>query len=183
MSNCKLRWSELGLVDYEECFKLMQQFTHHRDNDSEDLILSLEHNPVITVGPTTEPLNELDIKIPIIKTNRGGKATYHGPGQWIIYTLIDLRRLGITASQLVSILEDTVIASLRVFGIHAYANPNARGVYIKQQKIASIGIRISKGCSYHGLSFNLDMDLSPFNAFSVCGNEHLTMTQFSKFKL
>ena len=183
MHHQQLKWVTCPISHYEKTYQFLKQYTDERHTGTQDIILLLEHHPVITIGPTTlhEHIKE-DRQIPIFKTNRGGKATYHGPGQLIIYPLLDLKRLGIKPSLLVHLLEETMIACCRVFNVEAVSNPAARGVYIKGKKIGSVGLRISKGCSYHGASFNIDMDLQPFKNIVTCGMDNLEVTQLSEFK-
>ncbi len=168
----------LGLTDYEATWKAMQAFTAARDAKTPDELWLTEHPPVYTLG-----LNKKDVTpplrrdIPLVSTDRGGKITYHGPGQIVIYLLIDLKRRSLTVRQLVSKMEEAVIAMLAEYGITAQARADAPGVYVQGRKIASLGLRLKNGCCYHGLSLNVDMDLTPFEAIDPCGYKGLQVTQ------
>ncbi len=159
----------------------MQDFTIQRETDTSDELWIVEHPPVYTLGLNGKRehllLNTHDI--PVIHCDRGGQITYHAPGQVIIYTLLDIKRLNINIRQLVSLLEQTMIDTLAYYGIVAIAKADAPGVYVKGKKIGSIGIRIKQHCSYHGLSFNNDMDLTPFNFINPCGYKDLKVTQLA----
>jgi len=156
----------------------MQAFTVQRGADTPDELWLTEHPPVYTQG-----LNRKDMRppsrddIPLVLTDRGGKITYHGPGQIVLYLLLDLKRNGLTVRQLVDRMEGAVIALLAEYGIAAQGRPDAPGVYVNECKIASLGLRLKNGCCYHGLSLNVDMDLSPFNAIDPCGYRGLQVTQ------
>lgn len=161
---------DLGLVDYEPVVNEMREFTLGREADTEDQLWLLEHQPVFTQGVNGNPSHLLNPhNIPVVNTDRGGQVTYHGPGQLIAYTLIDLRRSQSGVRQMVSCLERTVIAMLAAFDIDAYARQDAPGVYIDDRKIASLGLRVKRGACYHGVSFNIDMDLTPFSYINPCG--------------
>lgn len=172
------RIKHLGLTDYSATWRAMQAFTLHRNADTPDEIWVTEHPPVYTQG-----LNKKDAKpparqdIPVVETDRGGKITYHGPGQLVIYLLLDMKRSGLSVRQLVSQLENAVICLLREYGISAKADAKAPGVYVSGKKIASLGLRLKNGCCYHGLSLNVDMDLSPFSAIDPCGYQGMAVTQ------
>ncbi len=158
----------------------MRTFTQQRNTDSADEFWLVEHPPVYTLGLNGDPAHVLDHgNIPIIKVDRGGQVTYHGPGQVIIYLLVDLRRLGLGVRDLVRKLEQAQISFLNHHGIHAETDPNAPGVYVADHKIASLGLRVSRGCSYHGIAFNLEMDLSPFKHINPCGFPGLQVTQLT----
>lgn len=173
---------ELGLVDYEQCWQSMQSFTEQRRKDTPDEVWLLEHPPVFTQGQNGKPEHVLQAgTIPIIKTDRGGQVTYHGPGQVIAYTLIDIQRKGWGVRRLVNSLEKSVIDLLADFHLKAGAKKEAPGVYIDNKKICSVGLRVRKGCSYHGLAFNVDMDLSPFKQINPCGFSQLEMTQLTHY--
>lgn len=168
----------LGIRSYVEVWQAMRQFTDSRDKTSPDQLWVLQHYPVYTQGLKGRSENILDPEsIPVIQTDRGGQSTYHGPGQLIIYTLIDLNRKRIGARVLVSSLERAIIEMLEQYGVSAFSIPKAPGVYVAGKKIASIGLRIRKGCSYHGLSCNVSMDLSPFKGIHPCGYPGLEVTQ------
>jgi len=161
---------DLGLVDYEPVVTQMREFTLSRAADTEDELWLLEHNPVFTQGANGDPSHVLDtFQIPVIETDRGGQVTYHGPGQLVAYTLIDLRRIKSGVRQMVSCLENTVISMLADFDITAHARQDAPGVYIDERKIASLGLRVKRGACYHGVSLNIDMDLKPFSYINPCG--------------
>lgn len=177
----------LGLTRYESIWRAMQAFTLARDVDTQDEIWLTEHTPVYSLG-----LNKKAVRmparddIPLVETDRGGKITYHGPGQAVIYVLLDLKRYQLSVKELVSLLEQSVIAFLAKHDIHAFVLANAPGVYVKNQqqetaKIASLGLRIKQNCSYHGLSVNVDMDLSPFAAIDPCGYAGLPVAQTKDF--
>jgi lipoyl(octanoyl) transferase len=171
---------DLGLQDYESTWQAMQQFTQNRDAETPDEIWITEHPAVYTLGlngKTEHLLNTGDI--PVINTDRGGQVTYHGPGQLVVYTLLDIKRLNLGIRQLVTVLEQAMINALAQFGITAVARADAPGVYVDGCKIGSIGLRIKKNCSYHGLSINNRMDLSPFNHINTCGYPGLEVTQLA----
>jgi lipoyl(octanoyl) transferase len=169
---------QLGLRPYAETWQAMRDYTDRRGPDSPDQLWLLEHPPVFTLGQAGKPEHLLNPDtIPVVKTDRGGQVTYHGPGQLVAYLLLDLRRAGLGVRGLVSLLEQTVIRLLAELGIEAKARRDAPGVYVNNAKIASIGLRVRRGCSYHGLSLNLDMDLSPFARINPCGYPGLPVTQ------
>jgi lipoyl(octanoyl) transferase len=156
----------------------MQIFTMGRNADTVDELWWGEHFPIFTQGISSKKEHLLSIgDIPVVQVDRGGKITYHGPGQLIIYCLVDIRRLGLSVRALVTALEQSVIELLEAYHIIAHALPKAPGVYIGESKIASLGLRIWQGCTYHGLSFNVEMDLEPFNRINPCGIAGLRMTQ------
>jgi lipoyl(octanoyl) transferase len=158
----------------------MQTFTQHRRADTDDEFWLVEHFPVFTQGLNGKARHILDPgDIPIIQIDRGGQVTYHGPGQVVIYLLIDLRRRGLGVRRFVTHIEQAMIDFLGQYGINAKADPVAPGVYVAERKIASIGLRVRRGCSYHGLAFNLNMDLSPFKRINPCGHQDLQMTQLA----
>ncbi|WP_026603733.1 lipoyl(octanoyl) transferase LipB [Methylomonas sp. 11b] len=170
----------LGRQDYLGVWQAMQQFTAERDSDTADQIWIVEHPPVYTLGLNGKREHLLKANaIEIVESDRGGQVTYHGPGQLVIYILCDLRRLSKGPRQMVTILENSVIDTLRQYGIAAQAQPKAPGVYVNQQKIASLGLRIKHGCCYHGLSINNDMDLAPFADINPCGYAGLQVTQLA----
>jgi len=161
---------DLGLVDYQSTVNAMQSFTLERDAETEDELWLLEHHPVFTQGANGDPSHILmDSTIPIVTTDRGGQVTYHGPGQLVVYTLVDIRRAKMGVRQMVTHLEQTVTNILAHYDIDAYARPDAPGVYVDEQKIASLGLRVKRGACYHGLSLNIDMDLVPFSYINPCG--------------
>lgn len=166
--------------DYQSCWQAMQTFTNQRTEETIDEVWLLEHAPVFTQGQNGKPEHVLAPgNIPIIQTDRGGQVTYHGPGQLMVYTLIDLKRKKMNVRELVSILEQTVIDLLAEYDISALAKREAPGVYVNDMKICSIGLRIRRGCSYHGIAFNVAMDLEPFSRINPCGFSQLKMTQFA----
>jgi lipoyl(octanoyl) transferase len=168
----------LGRTEFETTWRAMQDFTSVRDHQTPDQLWITEHPPVYTLG-----LNRKDVRmpsradIPVVNTDRGGKITYHGPGQIVIYVLIDLQRKGINVRQLVSALENSVVRLLAEFNIDSSSRADAPGVYVQDKKIASVGLRLKNQCCYHGLSLNVHMDLSPFNAIDPCGYKGLEVTQ------
>lgn len=170
-----------GLQDYTTVWQAMQEFTLRRTADTPDELWLVEHPPVYTLGLSGKREHLLfdSVDIPVIHTDRGGQITYHAPGQVIIYTLLDIRRLNINIRELVSLLEQIMIETLAYYGIVGVAKINAPGVYVKGKKIGSIGIRIKNHCSFHGLSFNNDMDLAPFSYINPCGYKDLKVTQLA----
>ncbi|BCE00226.1 lipoyl(octanoyl) transferase [Marinicellulosiphila megalodicopiae] len=170
----------LGLVSYVPTFEAMQQFTINRDETSQDQIWLLEHHPVFTQGQAGKPEHMLAPgDIPVVQADRGGQVTYHGPGQFVAYVMIDIKRRKIGVRELVTALEESLVQVLARYDIQAYPKPDAPGVYVNEDKIASLGLRIKKGRSYHGLALNVDMDLSPFNRINPCGYQGLNMTQMA----
>jgi len=172
---------QLGQQDYQSTWQAMKQFCLCRDRDTADEVWFVEHPAVFTQGVSGKAehiLNSSDI--PIVQSDRGGQVTYHGPGQLVMYVLFDLRRLDIGIRALVDVLENITIAGLKQYGLLAIARKDAPGVYIDDKKIASLGLRVKKGCSYHGLSMNIDMDLTPFSFINPCGYEGLEVTQLSE---
>lgn len=160
----------LGLVDYQSTCDAMRTFTAQRDDVTQDELWLVEHSPVFTQGLNGKDEHVLDSgNIPVIKTDRGGQITYHGPGQLIAYTLFDLKRLNIGVREMVSRMEKSVITMLDEIGIQAKARADAPGVYVEQRKIASLGLRVRHGACYHGLSMNISMDLLPFSYINPCG--------------
>lgn len=167
----------LGLQSYQTMLAQMQEFTQQRDANTPDEIWIVEHTPVYTLGLNGKPEHLLKpTDIPVIKSDRGGQITYHGSGQLVIYTLIDINRRRLNIRQLVTLLEQAMISSLAQYGITAVAKAEAPGVYVDGKKIGSIGLRVKKGCCYHGLSLNNNMDLSPFDAINTCGFAGLEVT-------
>lgn len=174
---------KLGCVPYINTFEAMKAFTTSRTKTQEDELWVLEHAPVYTVGMAgkQEHFPREDNQIPIIRIDRGGQITYHGPGQVIIYLLLDLRRRTIKIRELVRLMEQAVINLLKHYNIQAEARPDAPGVYVDGAKIAALGLRIQNGCSYHGISLNVKMDLSPFHVINPCGYAGLKVVQLSDF--
>ncbi|MDM7858128.1 lipoyl(octanoyl) transferase LipB [Thiopseudomonas acetoxidans] len=170
----------LGMVPYEPVWHAMQHFTDTRDEQNLDEIWLLEHPAVFTQGQAGKAEHLLmPGDIPVVQVDRGGQVTYHGPGQLVAYVLIDVRRAQMGVRELVSKLETTLVKLLAGYGIEAYAKPDAPGVYVGQAKIASLGLRIRRGCSFHGLALNVDMDLQPFQRINPCGYQGLAMTQMA----
>ena len=169
---------QLGLQDYRPVWQSMTDFTNQRTPETPDELWLVEHPPVFTQGQAGKPEHLLlPGEIPVIQTDRGGQVTYHGPGQLVAYPLLDLRRLKMGVRDLVSAIEQAIVATLAVYGIEAYPKPDAPGVYVAGDKIASLGLRVRRGCSFHGLALNVDMDLEPFQRINPCGYEGLAMTQ------
>lgn len=167
----------LGRVDYEPTWRRMQRFTDGRDAETPDALWLLEHPPVFTLGQNARPEHVLDAgAIPVVPVDRGGQVTYHGPGQVVAYPLVDLRRRGLGVRTMVSLLENAVIDLLAAHGVEACARPDAPGVYVKNAKIAAVGLRVRRGCTYHGLSFNVAMDLEPFTRINPCGYAGMEVT-------
>lgn len=172
------RIRHLGLVEYEPTFRAMQDFTAGRSAETPDELWIVEHPPVYTLGQAGKPEHILeDVGIPVVKIDRGGQVTYHGPGQVVIYLLLDLQRLKIKVRELVTAIEQAVIDFLAAHGVIAVRRDGAPGVYVGDAKIAALGLKIKNGCSYHGLSLNVDMDLYPFTAINPCGYAGLKVTQ------
>lgn len=186
----------LGMVDYAETWRAMQDFTNQRGPDTPDELWVLEHPPVYTVGLSgrDQHLPRIDPKatmrdahfdpasIPVMRVDRGGQITYHGPGQAVVYTLVDLNRRGLKVREMVGLLEEGVIAFLAERGVHGHRKEGAPGVYIhrlgkSEAKIAALGLKIRKGCSFHGVSLNVDVDLDPFLAIDPCGYPGLAVTR------
>ena len=169
---------DLGRTSYEPVFAAMQAFTATRGAATADELWFTEHEPVFTQGQAGKERHVLAAgDIPVVQTDRGGQVTYHGPGQIVGYLLFDLRRMGLSVRGLVSGIEDAVVEVLRSYGIVAAARPDAPGVYVAGAKIAALGLRVRRHCSYHGLCFNIDMDLEPFQRINPCGLTNLKVTQ------
>ena len=172
---------ELGLRPYQQVWHDMQLFTDQRSDSTEDELWLLQHPSVYTLGKNGKPEHILDSgHIPVVKSDRGGQVTYHGPGQVIVYTLLDLNRMHIGVRELVTRIENSVIKLLEDYGISAVARKDAPGVYVDGRKIAALGLRVRKGRSFHGLALNVDMDLEPFARINPCGYEGLEVTQLSE---
>jgi len=173
------RVRQLGLSDYVESWHAMRELTASRTETTSDEIWVLEHHPVYTLGVAgrSEHLPRVSGPIPVVHVDRGGQITYHGPGQVVVYLLLDMRRRGLTVRPLVRIMERAVINLLAHYGIAAEGRMNAPGVYVEGSKIAALGLRVKNGCCYHGIAFNVDMDLAPFYAIDPCGYPGLAVTQ------
>lgn len=171
----------LGRVGYQATLTSMKHFTDRRHAATDDEIWLLEHMPVFTLGLNADRAHLLSPgDIPVVQADRGGQVTYHGPGQLVAYTLIDLKRARLGIRDLVCALESAVIDTVAQFGIHAAARRDAPGVYVDGRKLASVGLRVRRGCSYHGLALNVAMDTEPFQRINPCGFENLTVTQLSE---
>lgn len=169
---------QLNTMDYSEVWQAMKTFTDNRDNSTPDELWLVEHPPVFTQGQAGKAEHLLvpgDIEV--IKADRGGQVTYHGPGQLVVYVLINLRRKKIGIRQLVTLIENSIVSTLTDYDITAYPKADAPGVYVDEKKIASLGLRVRKGCSFHGLAMNVNMDLSPFLRINPCGYAGLEMVQ------
>jgi len=172
-----VRLKRLGLVDYAGTWRSMRDFTDRRGPDTEDELWLLQHPPVFTQGRSGSAEHLLcPGDIPVVASDRGGRVTYHGPGQWVVYILADLRRRKLGVRALVDLIEQSVVAVLAERGIAAAPRRDAPGVYVNGAKIASLGLRVRRGCSYHGLALNVDMDLEPFSRIDPCGYRGLTVT-------
>lgn len=173
---------DLGVADYQEVLTAMREFTDKRDENTPDEIWLVEHPPVFTQGQAGKAEHILNAgDIPVIQSDRGGQVTYHGPGQLVAYTLFDVRRAKLTVRKLVSHLENAVIALLADYNIKAHARRDAPGVYIDNAKICSLGLRLRRGYSYHGLALNVAMDLEPFSRINPCGYKDLPVTDIQHF--
>jgi lipoyl(octanoyl) transferase len=168
---------DLGRQAYEPVWRAMQHFTDVRDATTADELWVVEHDPVFTLGQAGKSEHVLAAgDIPVVKVDRGGQVTYHGPGQIVIYPLLDLRRLGIGVRDYVCLIEQAIIDTLDEWNIGAQRRDGAPGVYVGDAKIAALGIRVRRGCSFHGLAFNVDMDLEPFRRINPCGYQGLQVT-------
>lgn len=168
---------QLGVQPYEQVFEAMKAFTDQRDDSTADEVWLVQHPPVFTQGQAGDAEHVLAPgDIPVVQVDRGGQVTYHGPGQIVAYPMINLRRRGIGVRELVTGIEDSLVATLEAFGIEAFAKADAPGVYTAEhEKIASLGLRVRRGSSYHGLALNVDMDLEPFSRINPCGYQGLRM--------
>lgn len=183
MSQDTIQIRQLGLQPYEPISQAMHDFTNTRDETTADEIWLVEHQRVFTQGQAGKAEHVLvPGDIPVIQSDRGGQVTYHGPGQQVMYVLLNLKRRKLGVRELVTILEQTVVNTLAELGIEAYPRADAPGVYVDGRKICSLGLRIRKGCSFHGLALNIDMDLSPFLRINPCGYAGLEMTQVSALR-
>lgn len=173
----------LGIADYEPTLRAMREFTLARGANTADEIWLLQHPPVYTLGVAgkSEHLPRIDNGIPVVRIDRGGQITYHGPGQVVAYLLLDLKRRGLSVRPLVRRIEQAVIDLLADYGIAALGRPDAPGVYVNDAKIAALGLRVRNGCCYHGLALNVDMDLTPFHAINPCGYPGMAVTQLREF--
>lgn len=170
----------LGVADYESTWRAMQAFTAQRSGDTSDEIWLLQHPPVYTQGLAGKPEHLLTTPtIPVVKTDRGGQITYHGPGQIVAYVLLDLQRKGIGVKELVRRIEQSIIDALSAYGLDAERRIGAPGVYVRGAKIAALGLRVKNGCSYHGLALNVAMDLAPYQAINPCGYAGMAVTDLA----
>ena len=175
-----IKIKEKGLQDYNSTWQEMVSFTENRGNHTEDELWTLEHRSVFTQGLSGKSEHLLkETEIEVIKSDRGGQITYHGPGQLIVYCLIDIKRLGIGVKQMVSIIEKSIIDLLSDYSISSHKIPGAPGVYVDGSKIAALGLKVKRGKTYHGLSLNVDMNLSPYSLINPCGYKDLKITQIS----
>jgi lipoyl(octanoyl) transferase len=178
----KILVRHLGLQHYEPVSQAMHDFTDSRDDNTPDEIWLVEHLPVFTQGQAGKAEHVLvPGDIPVIQSDRGGQVTYHGPGQQVMYVLLNLKRRKLGVRELVTLLEQTVVDTLAEYGIDAHPRADAPGVYVGEMKICSLGLRIRKGCSFHGLALNINMDLSPFLRINPCGYAGMEMTQMHQW--
>ena len=178
-NDIEIRLKQFGLIDYQQSYQAMRQFADERDESSLDEIWLLQHPPVYTQGTACDIATLLPSDIPVVKTDRGGQITYHGPGQWVMYPLLNLRRHAIGVKSLVNRLEQGVIDLLAESLVDGQRLENAPGIYVDGDKIAALGLRLRRGNSYHGLSLNVDMDLTPFKNIDPCGYQGLQVTQMA----
>lgn len=170
-----------GAADYLATFEAMKQFTDSRTGATPDEFWLLQHPRVFTQGQAGKAEHVLAPgDIPVIQVDRGGQVTYHGPGQWVLYLLVDLRRRNLGVRQLVTLIEESLVELLAAYGIAAAPRADAPGVYVNGDKIASLGLRVRRGCSYHGLALNVDLDLEPFQRINPCGHEGLRATSMAE---
>lgn len=178
----KILVRHLGLQPYEPVSQAMHDFTDMRDDTTPDEIWLVEHLPVFTQGQAGKAEHLLMTgDIPVIQSDRGGQVTYHGPGQQVMYVLLNLKRRKLGVRELVTLLEQTVVNTLAEYGIDAHPRADAPGVYVGERKICSLGLRIRKGCSFHGLALNINMDLTPFQRINPCGYAGMEMTQMRQW--
>ena len=168
---------KLGMVDYETTLAQMKTFTDSRTQDSADELWLLQHPRVFTQGQAGKAEHVLAPgDIPVVQADRGGQVTYHGPGQWVLYLLVDIKRHRLGVRALVDLIENSLLQLLAEYGIDGAARPDAPGVYVRGDKIAALGLRVRKGCSYHGMALNVDLELEPFTRINPCGFEGLQVT-------
>jgi lipoyl(octanoyl) transferase len=173
---------QLGLSDYESVWHAMQDFTDQRDESTVDELWLVQHPPVFTQGQAGKAEHVLAPgDIPVVQVDRGGQVTYHGPGQIVAYPLVDIRRSGVGVRDFVNCIEESIIQVLHHYGVNGVRREGAPGVYVNGEKIASVGLRVRQGRTFHGLSFNIDMDLEPFRRINPCGYEGLVVTQLKAF--
>ena len=179
-----MKMRRLGLVEYAPTYRTMRRFTEERGPDTPDELWLVQHPAIYTVGIAGRSdhfprENSIPNPIPVERVDRGGQITYHGPGQAIVYTLLDLARRKLTVRSLVRLLEQSVIDRLAAYNVRAERRPGAPGVYVDGAKVAALGLRVRRGCCYHGIALNVDMDLTPFSAIDPCGYPGLAVTQTS----
>ena len=178
----RLRIRRLGLADYEPVWRAMQDYTDSRDADTDDELWLVEHPPVFTQGQAGKAEHVLAPgDIPVIQVDRGGQVTYHGPGQIVAYPLVDLKRIGVGVRDFVSRIEEAIIRVLAQYGVAGERLEGAPGIYVGGDKIASLGLRVRRGCTFHGLAFNIDMDLEPFQRINPCGYQGLRVVRLADF--
>lgn len=171
---------KMGLADYQPVLDAMRELTDQRNADTPDQLWLLQHPRVFTQGQAGKAEHVLAPgDIPVIQVDRGGQVTYHGPGQWVVYLMIDLKRSGLGVRSLVTLIEESIVQLLAEYSITAAPQPKAPGVYVQGEKIASLGLRVRRGCSYHGLALNVDMDLEPFQRINPCGYEGMQVTSMA----
>lgn len=181
MSPPPLRLRRLGEVDYAATLVRMREFTRERNDDTPDELWLLQHPPVFTQGQAGRPEHLLSPgDIPVVAADRGGQVTYHGPGQWVVYLLLDLRRHPFGVRVLVQRIEQAIVRTLKLYAIDAAPDAERPGVYVGGEKIASLGLRVRRGCSYHGLALNVDPDLEPFLRINPCGHTGLAVTSMAR---
>ena len=172
---------KLGLADYQPVLDAMRDLTDQRNADTPDQLWLLQHPRVFTQGQAGKAEHVLAPgDIPVIQVDRGGQVTYHGPGQWVVYLMIDLKRRGLGVRALVTLIEESIVRLLAEYGIEAAPEPKAPGVYVDGDKVAALGLRVRRGCSYHGLALNVDMDLEPFQRINPCGYQGLQVVSMAK---
>lgn len=172
---------KLGLANYEPTLQAMKEFTDSRGDETPDELWLLQHPRVFTQGQAGKAEHVLAPgDIPVIQVDRGGQVTYHGPGQWVLYLMVNLRRHELGVRALVTLIENSLVELLLDYGLTAAAKPDAPGVYVGEDKIAALGLRVRKGCSYHGLALNVDMDLEPFGRINPCGYAGLQVTSMAQ---
>ena len=171
---------DLGFKPLPDVWADMQRFTDTRSDDTADEVWFVEHPPIFTLGLNADPRHVLDPgDTPVLQIDRGGQVTYHGPGQLVAYAMIDLRRAGLTVRGLVNELESAVVDTVARYGVEAYGSSDARGVYVGASKLAALGLRVRRHCSYHGIAVNVAMDLAPYQRINPCGFEQLAVTQLA----
>lgn len=172
---------KLGVADYQPVLDAMRELTDQRNADTPDQLWLLQHPRVFTQGQAGKAEHVLAPgDIPVIQVDRGGQVTYHGPGQWVVYLMIDLKRRGLGVRALVTLIEESIVRLLAEYGVEAAPQPKAPGVYVDGDKVASLGLRVRRGCSYHGLAINVDMDLEPFQRINPCGYQGLQVVSMAQ---